>query len=145
MPSRAVIDRYADQRGEEVDARVRAVDPWGQQRRERRESRRQLRREGLDPYGGRPGGFPGYPWGPVAPYYGAMPWSAPVAPVAPTRESTDEYFQRQHQAIDRQFHYGAPWTPYLGDAYGPRRGGQERALPRNPWAPGESWMTEDTP
>jgi hypothetical protein len=145
MPSREDLDRYVEQRRQEVDAHLRAMDPWGQYRRDWLEGRRQRRRDALDLYPGTPGGFPGYPWGPVAPYYGTAPWGEPVAPVAPSRQSTDEFFQRQHEAIDKRFRYEAPWTPYMGGAYGPRRGGEEQILRRNPWAPDDSWATEGTP
>jgi hypothetical protein len=134
MPTRPDIDRYVEQRQLEIENQLRATDPWGQARRDWLEGRRQFRRDTLYPYGG----MPGYPWGPVAPYYGA-PWGEPVAPTPPSREAMDKYFEQKNRTIDEQFPQGAaPWTPYAGDAYGPRRSSpQERMFPQNPWAPPE--------
>jgi len=131
LPTRPDIDRYVEQRQQEIESQLRATDPWGQARRDWLEGRRQFRRDTLYPYGG----MPGYPWGPVAPYYGA-PWGEPVAPMPPTREAMDRYFEKKHRTFDQQFPQGGPWTPYQGDAYGPRRASpQDRMLPQNPWAP----------
>lgn len=138
MPSRESMDRYVEQRRQEVDAQLRALDPWGQYRRDWREGRRQFRRDMLDHYRAVPA-FGAYPWGPVAPYYGA-PWGEPMAPpVAPSRQGVDEYFERQHRAFEQQLPGGARWSPYQG---GPYRGRgdwaqeeQARRLSQNPWAP----------
>jgi hypothetical protein len=137
MPSRESMDRYVEQRRQEVDAQLRALDPWGQYRRDWREGRRQFRRDLLDHYRAVPG-FGAYPWGPVAPYYGA-PWGELTAPVAPSREGVDAYFERQHRAFEQQLPGGARWSPYEG---GPYRGRgdwaqeeQARRLRQNPWAP----------
>jgi hypothetical protein len=136
MPTREDIDRYVGQRQQEIDAQLRAVDPIGQHRRDWQEGRRELRRQMFP--GAGPG--PGYPWGPLAPYYGGGRWGeGPVAPVPPGREDMDELFERQKRAIEEQHRQMAPWTPGPGTPYG-RRGewageDQARRLRENPWAP----------
>lgn len=133
VPTREEIDRYVEQRRQEVDAQLRATDPWGQYRRDWLEGRRQFRRDTRDWFRAMPGG-PGYPWGPVAPYYGS-PWGDPVAPLAPSREAMDEYFQRQHRAIEQRHGQGGLWTPYMEALPGGPGAIEERALRQNPWAP----------
>ncbi len=134
VPSRADMDRYVEQRRQEVDAQLRATDPWGQARRDWMEGRRQFRRDTLDMFRGVPGMPGAYPWGPLAPYYG-MPGGEPVAPLPPTRQGMDQFFEQKHQAIEEQFRHATPWSPY-GVAVQPGRDpGQDWMLRQNPWAP----------
>jgi len=133
VPSRQDIDRYVEKRRQEVDAQLRATDPWGQYRRDWREGWRQHRRDARDLLRAAPG-FPAYPWGPVAPYYGSA-WGEPLTPTVPSREAMDEFFQRQHQAIELQHRQLGPWTPYTGAFPGGRGPLEERMLLQNPWVP----------
>jgi hypothetical protein len=141
IPDRPDVDRYVEERQREVDARFRAADPWGQRRRERLEDRRQIRRDALEYYRAVPPPALGaYPWGPLAPYYGGAPWSAPMAPRAPTRGTVDDFFERQHRAIEEQFHQFTPWPPYRVQRYAQPATAEERALRENPWA--NPWLPD---
>ena len=127
-------DRYVEQRRREVDAQLRATDPWGQARRDWMEGRRQFRRDSLEMFRGAPGMPGAYPWGPLAPYYG-MPGSEPVAPVPPTRQGMDAFSEKKQRAMEEQFHQATPWTPYGAAAQPGREPGQDWMLRQNPWAP----------
>jgi hypothetical protein len=134
VPSREDLDRYVEQRRQEVDAQLRATDPWGQARRDWLEGRRQFRRDTIEMFRGAPG-FPGaYPYGPLAPYYGAR-WGNPIAPMPPTREGMDEFFENKHRAIEEQFRQATPWTAYGVPGQPARDPGQDWMLRQNPWVP----------
>ncbi len=134
VPSRADLDRYVEQRRQEVDAQLRATDPWGQARRDWLEGRRQFRRDTIEMFRATPG-FPGaYPYGPLAPYYGAR-WVDPAAPMPRTREGMDEFFDTKHRAIEEQFRQATPWSAYGVPGQPARDPGQDWMLRQNPWVP----------
>lgn len=135
VPSRKEMDRFVEQRRQEIDTQVRAMDPWGQARRDWIEGRRQFRRDTLDRFHGVPGMQGGYPWGPLAPYHGA-PWGESMSATPRTREGMDQFFKEKHREMEEQFRQATPWSAYGGEMHPPGRdSSQDWMLRQNPWAP----------
>lgn len=135
VPSRKEMDRFVEQRRLEVETQVRAMDPWGQARRDWIEGRRQFRRDALDRFHGGPGVRNGYPLGPLAPYYGA-PWGESMSATPRTREGMDQFFKEKHREMEEQFCQATPWPAYGSETLPPGRdSSQDWMLRQNPWAP----------
>lgn len=135
VPSRKEMDRFVEQRRHEIDTQVRAMDPWGQARRDWLEGRRQFRRDTLDRFHSVPGMQGGYPWGPLAPYHGA-PWENSMSVMPRTREEMDQFFKERHREMEEQFRQAMPWSAYGGEMHPPvRDSSQDWMLRQNPWAP----------
>lgn len=132
VPSRQEMDRFVEQRRQEIDTQVRAMDPWGQAKRDWIEGRRQFRRDTLDRFHGVPGMQGGYPWGPLAPYHGA-PWEKSMSVTPRTREGMDQFFKEKHREMEEQFRQATPWPGEMHPLG--RDTSQDWMLRQNPWAP----------